>query len=76
LANEVLILYGGDQYVPSNTGSELDKNREGIPFINDPVAATAKCNEMSVVVTRADCLAIMNAYKAIIFSVGCTLKEN
>jgi hypothetical protein len=64
LANEVLIFYGGDQYVPSNLVSEINKKREGIPFINDPVTTTAKCNKMSVVVTRAHCLAIMNAYES------------
>jgi hypothetical protein len=64
LANKVLILYGGDQYVPSNLGSEINEKREGIPFISDPIAATAKCDEMSVVVTDSPCLAILNAYES------------
>lgn len=61
---EVLILYGGNNYVPNNVRNGLDKNKEGIPFMSDPVAATAKCDEMSVVVTEAPCLAIMNAYES------------
>jgi len=60
-SKEVLILYGGEQYIPKNVDASTSQS---IPFTNDPVAATSKCHEMSVVVTDTPCLVIMNGYKS------------
>jgi len=60
-SKEVLILYSGQQYIPTNVDASTSRS---IPFTNDPVAATSKCHEMSVVVADTPCLVIMNGYKS------------
>ncbi len=62
-AKEVLILYGKKDFIPADvvTGA-MEENGDGIPFLKDPTAATAKCQEMHVITTDSPCLAIMNGF--------------
>jgi len=65
-AKEVLILYSNPKYMPSDIpggpSATMMENGNGIPFFENPTAATEKCDEMHVVVTQAPCVAIMRAY--------------
>lgn len=57
---EILMLYNSKDLVP-NVDKEADggdENIELIPFIDNLSTATAKCQEMNVVISQAPCLAI------------------